>query len=99
MKLVVTKLQKVPKQKLWIGNYHGFCDNRTKMVKALCAREKIARFATSVGPDEVAHNEPPYLDLYCLLSSLLILNILQNKQNILLLNFADANFVVCFLAL
>ena len=30
---------------------------------------KIAEFANSVDLDEVAHNEPPHLDLYCLLSS------------------------------
>ena len=26
---------------------------------------KIVEFANSVDPDEVAHNEPPHLDLYC----------------------------------
>ena len=31
---------------------------------------KIAEFANSVDLDEVAHNEPPHLDLHCLLSSL-----------------------------
>ena len=31
---------------------------------------KIAKFANSVDFDEVAHNEPPHLDLYCLPSSL-----------------------------
>ena len=31
---------------------------------------KVAEFANSVDLDEVAHNEPPYLDLYCLPSSL-----------------------------
>ena len=31
---------------------------------------KIAEFAKSVDPDEVAHNEPPRLDLHCLPSSL-----------------------------
>ena len=31
---------------------------------------KIAEFANSVDPDEVAHNEPPHLDLHCLPSSL-----------------------------
>ena len=33
-------------------------------------RMKIAEFANSVDPDEVAHNEPPHLDLHCLPSSL-----------------------------
>ena len=31
---------------------------------------KIAEFANSVDLDEVAHNEPPHLDLHCLPSSL-----------------------------
>ena len=31
---------------------------------------KIAEFANSVNLDEVAHNEPPHLDLHCLPSSL-----------------------------
>ena len=35
---------------------------------------KIVELANSVDPNEVAHNEPPHLDLHCLLSSLLTLN-------------------------
>ena len=35
---------------------------------------KIAEFANSIDLDEVAHNEPPHLDLHCLPSSFLILN-------------------------
>ena len=31
---------------------------------------KIAEFANSVDLDEVAHHEPPHLDLHCLPSSL-----------------------------
>ena len=31
---------------------------------------KIAEFANSVDLDEVAHNEPPHLDLHCLPSGL-----------------------------
>ena len=31
---------------------------------------KIAEFANSIDLDEVAHNEPPHLDLRCLPSSL-----------------------------
>ena len=31
---------------------------------------KIAKIANSVDLDGVAHNEPPHLDLHCLLSSL-----------------------------
>ena len=33
-------------------------------------RRKKAEFANSVDLDEVAHNEPPHLDLHCLPSSL-----------------------------
>ena len=32
--------------------------------------KKIAKFANSIVIDEVAHNEPPHLDLHCLPSSL-----------------------------
>ena len=35
---------------------------------------KIVDFANSVDPDEVAHYEPPHLDLHCLPSSLRIYN-------------------------
>ena len=49
-------------------------------------------FATSVGPDKVAHNEPyqpPHLDQHFLpLGS----DITQTKK---FRNFADINFVVC----
>ena len=31
---------------------------------------KTTVFANSVDPDEVAHNEPPHLDLHCFPSSL-----------------------------
>ena len=31
---------------------------------------KTGEFANSIGLDEVAHNEPPILDLHCLPSSL-----------------------------
>ena len=37
---------------------------------------KIADFANSVDLDEVAHKEPPHLDLHCLPSSLCLLNII-----------------------
>ena len=33
-------------------------------------RTKIVDFSNNVDPDEVAHNEPPHLDLHCLSSSL-----------------------------
>ena len=46
-----------------------------KFILALkMAKMKKVQFANSVDPDEVAHNEPPHLDLYCLLSILSILN-------------------------
>ena len=37
---------------------------------------KIAEFANSVDLDEVAHNEPPHLDLHFLPSSLCIFNMI-----------------------
>ena len=37
---------------------------------------KIAEFANSVDLDEVAHDEPPHLDLHCLPSGLWILNMI-----------------------
>ena len=37
---------------------------------------KTAEFANSIDLDEVDHSEPPHLDLYCLPSSLCILNII-----------------------
>ena len=43
---------------------------------SLSTRDKIAEFANSVDLDEVAHNEPPHLDLLCLPSSLWIINII-----------------------
>ena len=51
------------------------------------------KWANSVDPDEVAHNEPPHLDLYCLqldphcllilLVSFLVFQALTNGYNIL----------------
>ena len=43
---------------------------------------KPAEFANSVDPDEAAHDEPPYQDLHCLLSSLRIFSMIQLGQNI-----------------
>ena len=43
----------------------------TRYFLTVCATVmKIAEFANSVDPDEVALNEPPHLDLHCLPSSL-----------------------------
>ena len=39
-------------------------------------RDKIAEFANSIDPDEVAHNEPPHPDLYWFPCSLVILNMM-----------------------
>ena len=39
-------------------------------IKTVLPEMKIAEFANSVDLDEVAHPEPPHLDLYCLPSSL-----------------------------
>ena len=37
---------------------------------------KMVMIANSVDPVEVAHDEPPHLDLHCLPSSLCILNMI-----------------------
>ena len=55
----------------------------------------LTQFVNSVYPDEAAHREPPHQDVYCLSSSLLILNIIQLDKTIFKI-FADVNFVVCF---
>ena len=58
---------------------------------------KIAEFTNSVDPDEVAHNnELPHLDLQRLPSSLWILNMILLGLNFFW-QFADENFVICFL--
>ena len=36
----------------------------------IALKMKVVEFANSVDPDEMAHYEPPHLDLHCLLSSL-----------------------------
>ena len=48
-----------------------FAKGKLLSLNSLSARDKIAEFADSIDLDEVAHNEPPHLDLLCLLSSLL----------------------------
>ena len=40
---------------------------------------KTVEFANSIDLDEVAHDEPPHLDLHCLPSSLLILNMIYGS--------------------
>ena len=40
------------------------------VINSLTTRDEIAEFANSVDIDEVAHNEPPHLDLHCLPSNL-----------------------------
>ena len=40
------------------------------------SKMKIGEFVNSVDSDEVAHNEPPHLDLHCLLYSLCSLNVI-----------------------
>ena len=44
--------------------------NLMNFLNSLNTRDEIAEFANSVDLDEVAHNEPPHLDLHCLPSSL-----------------------------
>ena len=40
------------------------------IINSLVPETKLAEFANSVDLDEVAHNEPPHLDLHCLRSGL-----------------------------
>ena len=46
---------------------------------------KIVEFANSIDPDEVAHYEPPHLDLHCLSGSTLDKGSTLKRQNLLLL--------------
>ena len=57
----------------------NFCINYRNMLtrkkselmnSTLKIRSKVTEFANSIDPDEVAHNEPPHLDLDCLPSNL-----------------------------
>ena len=57
---------------------------------------KIAEFANSVDLDEVAHDEPPRLDLHCLPSRFCVVIKIKLRLNFFL-KFSDENFVVCFL--
>ena len=57
---------------------------------------KIAEFANRVDLDEVAHDEPPYLELHSLPSFLSIVNMIYLGLNIFWKS-ADENFFVCFL--
>ena len=59
---------------------------------------KIAEFANSVDLDEVAHIEPPHLDLHCL-PSLKFLIRYSLDLTFFFIKFADRNFVVCCFAL
>ena len=43
---------------------------------------KKAEFANSVDLDEVAHHEPPHLDLHCLASNFWILNMIYHRLDI-----------------
>ena len=56
---------------------------------------KIAEFANSVDLDEVAHYEPPHVDLHCLPSCLWILSMILHGLNIFL-KFADKNYYLLF---
>ena len=44
-------------------------------------RKKVA-FANRIDPKEEAHNEPPHLDLHCLLYSFSILNMIYLGQTL-----------------
>ena len=56
---------------------NGFVKRWRNSVVALKAlKMKTAEFANSVNPDEVADYEPPHLDLHCLHSNFLIVNMI-----------------------
>ena len=57
-----------------------------------------AAFANTIGPDETAHDEPSYLDLQCLPSSLLFFNTTQSLLKVFR-NFADVILSSAFLTL
>ena len=63
-------------------------------LNSLSTRDKklLAEFANSVDLDEVAHNGPPHLDLYCLPYSQY-----DRAWTEHFLKIADENFVICFL--
>ena len=53
------------------------------IVNSLTTRDaKQNEFPNSVDLDEVAHNEPPHLDLHCFPTRLCILNMIQLGRNI-----------------
>ena len=56
----------------------------------------VVEFANSLDPNELAHNEPPHLDLYCLPSSLSILNICCSLDEIFFCKFADIYLLSVF---
>ena len=59
-------------------------------------KTKIVEFANNVDPDEVAHNEPPYIGLHCLPTCLSRLSTMWLGQNFSL-KFRRLRFVVCFI--
>ena len=52
---------------VWIRNkkYKRFYQEN-KLIALKAPKAKLVGFANSVDLDEVAHNEPPHLDLHCL---------------------------------
>ena len=44
--------------------------NVSILFKSLMLETNIVKLVNCVDPDEVAHNDPPHLDLHCLSSSL-----------------------------
>ena len=46
------------------------------LLTLLSTRDKTAEFANSVDLYEVAHYEPPHLDLHCLPASIIILSMI-----------------------
>ena len=66
------KKKKIEKKKLIMVKKISYTLN----VNSLDTRGEIAEFAYRVDLDEVAHNDPPHLDIHRLPSSLWILNMI-----------------------
>ena len=56
------------------GKTHGYpypvCKKNRYFEVSVFEITTVAEFANNLDPDEVAHNEPPHMDLHCLPSSL-----------------------------
>ena len=56
--------------KSYLAKSSLFCFSDMRSLTLKVPEMKIAEFANSVDLDEVAHDEPPHLDLHCLPSNI-----------------------------